>query len=56
MVRLKPRDTIHQHPLILRSIVESLQFLVRPVVIGLVIDGFTRFKHEGLDVFTLRLF
>ena len=26
-----------------------------PVVIGLVVDGVTRFKYEGLDVFALHL-
>ena len=51
MVRLKPRGTILQHPLILWSVVESLQFCVMPVVIGMVVDGVTRFKYEGLDVF-----
>ena len=55
MVRLKPRGTIIQHPLILRNILESLQFSVRPVVIGLVIVGVTHFKYEGMDVFALHL-
>ena len=53
MVRLKPRGTIIQHPLSLQNIVESLQFLVRHVVIGMVVDGVTRFNYEGLDVFYL---
>ena len=53
MVRLKPHGTILQNPLILQNVVERLQFLVRPVVIGLVVDGVTRFKYEGLDVFAL---
>ena len=55
MVRLKPRGTILQHALSLRNIVESLQFLVRPVLIGLVVDGVTRFKYEGLDVFVVHM-
>ena len=55
MVRLKPRGTIIQHPISFRNIVESLQFRVRPVVIGLVVDGVTRFMYEGLDVFHLHL-
>ena len=55
MVSLKPRGTILQHPLSLRNIVESLQFRVRPVVIGLVVDGVTCLKYEGLDVFALCL-
>ena len=55
MVRLKPRGTILQHPFGLQSIEESLQFRVRPVLIGLVVDGVTRFRYEGLDVFNLRL-
>ena len=54
-MRLKPRGTILRHPLSLRAIVESLQCQVRPVVIGLVVDGFTRFKYECLDVFALHL-
>ena len=55
VVRLKPRGTIIQHLLSLRKIVESLQFRVRPVVIGLVVDGVTQFKDEWLDIFALHL-
>ena len=55
MVRLKPRGTTLQYPLIVQNVVEILQFLVMPVVIGLVIDGFARFKYEGLDAFALYL-
>ena len=55
MVKLKPSVTILQHPLILRKIVDSLPFRVRPVVIRLVVDGVTRFKYEWLDVFALHL-
>ena len=54
-MRLKPLGEIIQYTLILRNIVESLQFLVRPVFIGLVVDGVTRFKYEWLDVFDLYL-
>ena len=50
-MRLKPRGTILRHPLSLRNIVECRQFLVIPVVIGLAVDGVTRLKYEGLDVF-----
>ena len=56
MVSLKPCGTILQHPLILQNVVESLQFLVRPVVIGLVVDGVTCFKYEGLDVLSWNFF
>ena len=55
MVRLEPRGNILQHLLSLRAIVESLQCRVRPVVIGLVFDRVTRFKYEGLDVFSLHM-
>ena len=55
VMSLKPRITILQHPLSIGNVVYMLHFLVRPVVIGLVIDGVTRFKYEGLDVFALRL-
>ena len=55
VVRLKPRGTILQHPLSLQKIVERLQFWVRPVVIGLVVVGVTRFKYKGLNVFALHL-
>ena len=54
-MRLKPRGTILHHPLSLRNVVESLQFIVRSVVIGMGVDGVTRFKYELLDVFSLRL-
>ena len=56
MVRLKPSGTILQHPLSLRNIVERLQFLVRTVFIGLVVDGVTHFNYEDLDVFDLHLY
>ena len=55
MVRLKTCVTILYHPLSFRNIVESLQFWARLVVIGLVVDGVTRFKYEGLDIFAFRL-
>ena len=55
VVRLEPRGTILHHPLSLREIVESLQCLVRPVVIRMVVDRVTRFKYEGLDVFVLHM-
>ena len=55
VVRLEPRVTILQHPLSLRNILGSLQFQFRTVVIGLVVDGVTRFKYEGLDVFHFHL-
>ena len=50
VVMLKPRVNILQNPLRLQSVVESLQFCVRPVVIGMIIDKVTRFKYEGMDV------
>ena len=53
MVRLKPWGTILNNPLRLLSAVESLQFCVSPVSIGLVIDVVTGLKCEGLDVFSL---
>ena len=55
VVRLKPCGTILQHPLSLQNIVESLQFWVRPVVVGLVADGVTWFKYEVLDILSLHL-
>ena len=38
VVRFKPRGTILQHPLSLQHFVESLQFLIRAVDIGMVVD------------------
>ena len=55
-VRLKPLGTIIQHPLSLINVVESLQFWVRPIVAGLVVDWVTLFKDEGMDVFSLHLY
>ena len=51
MVRLKPPGIILQHPLILWSVVDSLQFCIIPVVVGIVVDLVTHFKYEGLDFF-----
>ena len=55
LVMLKPCGIILRHPLSLQNVIESLNFGVRPVFIGLVVDGVTIFKYEGMDVFSLNL-
>ena len=51
VVSLKPLGNILHNPLRLRNFVESLKFWVKPVVIGLVVDGIALFKYESLAVF-----